>query len=159
MRIISAKPVTTASPASSPSACPPLPDDEALARLETLAAIMPALKPRAKTVLELADGAAFLFARRPIPVDEAAAKLLDDDARKLLENVAGRLSALNEWSLEAIETAVRAAAEDAELGLGKVAQPLRAALTGRTTSPGIFDVLFHLGRDETLGRLADQMES
>ncbi len=135
---------------------PPLPDEQALARLEKIAAIMPALKPRAKTVLELADGAAFLFARRPIPVDEAAAKLLDDDARKLLENVAGRLGALDEWTLEAIETAVRAAAEDAELGLGKVAQPLRAALTGRTTSPGIFDVLFHLGREETLGRLADQ---
>ncbi|MBO9577020.1 MAG: glutamate--tRNA ligase, partial [Sphingobium sp.] len=70
--------------------------------------------------------------------------------------VAERLSALSEWTLEAIETAVRAAAEEAELGLGKVAQPLRAALTGRTTSPGIFDVLFHLGREETLGRLADQ---
>ncbi len=135
---------------------PPLPDAEALARLKTLAAIMPALKPRAKTVLELADGAAFLFARRPIPVDEAAAKLLDDDARTLLENVAGRLGALDEWTLEAIEAVVRAAAEEAELGLGKVAQPLRAALTGRTTSPGIFDVLFHLGQDETLGRLADQ---
>jgi glutamyl-tRNA synthetase len=57
--------------------------------------------------------------------------------------------------METIETAVRAAAEDAGIGLGKVAQPLRAALTGRTTSPGIFDVIFLLGKDETLGRLSD----
>jgi glutamyl-tRNA synthetase len=129
------------------------------ARLHKLADIMPALQPRAKTVIELMDGAAFLFAQRPIPVDEATANLLDDGAHALLKNVAERLSALSEWTLEAIETAVRAAAEEAELGLGKVAQPLRAALTGRTTSPGIFDVLFHLGREETLGRLADQVGS
>jgi glutamyl-tRNA synthetase len=129
------------------------------ARLHKLADIMPALQPRAKTVLELRDGAAFLFAQRPIPIDEAAANLLDDAAHTLLKGVAERLSALSEWTLEAIETAVRAAAEEAELGLGKVAQPLRAALTGRTTSPGIFDVLFHLGREETLGRLADQVRS
>ncbi len=139
---------------------PPLEDAAAAqARLHKLADIMPALKPRAKTVLELLDGAAFLFAQRPIPVDEAASLLLDDAARALLKNVAGRLEALSDWTLEAIETAVRAAAEEAELGLGKVAQPLRAALTGRTTSPGIFDVLFHLGREETLGRLTDQAGS
>ena len=129
------------------------------ARLHKLADIMPALQPRAKTLVELSDGAAFLFAQRPIPVDEAASLLLDDAARALLKNVAGRLEALSGWTLEAIETAIRAAAEEAELGLGKVAQPLRAALTGRTTSPGIFDVLFHLGREETLGRLADQAGS
>ncbi len=126
-------------------------------RLSRITAIMPALKPRAKTVLELADGAAFLFAARPIPVDASAAALLDDNARTLLSSLADRLSALPDWSLETIETAIRAAAEEAGLGLGKLAQPLRAALTGRTTSPGIFDVLFHLGRDETLGRLADQV--
>jgi len=136
---------------------PPLADDTASqARLHRLAAIMPALKPRAKTLLELTDGAAFLFAIRPIPVDEAAAKLLDAAARDLLGTVADRLETLPDWTLEAIETVVRTVAEEAELGLGKVAQPLRAALTGRTTSPGIFDVLFHLGRDETIGRLRDQ---
>jgi len=135
---------------------PPLEGDAADRRLARLTAIMPALKPRAKTVIELADGAAFLFAARPIPVDEAAAKLLDDAARTLLGAVADRLRAAPEWSLETIEAAVRAVAEDAGLGLGKVAQPLRAALTGRTTSPGIFDVLYHLGREETLGRLGDQ---
>ena len=136
---------------------PPLDDAKAAqARLHKLADIMPALKPRAKTLVELRDGAAFLFEQRPIPVDEAAALLLDDGARALLKKVAERLDALSEWTLEGLETPVRAAAEEAGLGLGKVAQPLRAALTGKTTSPGIFDVLFHLGREETLGRLADQ---
>ncbi len=138
---------------------PSLADAEAAqARLHKLADIMPALKPRAKTMLELTDGAAFLFSVRPIPVDEAAGKLLDDNARVLLHSVADRLQQLPEWTLEAIETAIRTVAEEAGIGLGKVAQPLRAALTGRTTSPGIFDVLYHLGRDETLGRLSDQAQ-
>ena len=135
----------------------PLADDAAAqARLHKLAAIMPALKPRAKTLIELAEGAAFLFVQRPIPVDEAAANLLDESSRTLVGTVADHLAARPDWTLEGIETAIRAVAEEAGLGLGKVAQPLRAALTGRTTSPGIFDVLFHLGRDETLGRLHDQ---
>ncbi len=128
----------------------------AQARLDKLTAIMPALKMRAKTLIELTDGAAFLFTARPIPVDEAAAKLLDASSRALLQTVADRLRALPDWTLEAIETAIKSVAEEAELGLGKVAQPLRAALTGRTTSPGIFDVLLHLGRDDALGRLDDQ---
>jgi glutamyl-tRNA synthetase len=123
-----------------------------------LIAVMPTLKPRAKTLLDLADGAAFLFQARPIPVDEAAALLLDDAARALIETAAVRLAALPGWTLEAIETAIRAAAEDAGIGLGKVAQPLRVALTGKTTSPGIFDVILLLGRDEALGRLADQVQ-
>ena len=135
----------------------PLEDNAASqARLHKLAAIMPALKPRAKTLLELTDGAAFLFVSRPIEVEEGAAKLLDDGARTLLATVADRLAPLHDWTLEAIEETVRAVAEEAGLGLGKIAQPLRVALTGRTTSPGIFDVLLHLGRDETLGRLHDQ---
>ncbi|MBT2186951.1 glutamate--tRNA ligase [Sphingobium nicotianae] len=138
---------------------PPLGDNAAAERLHRLIAIMPELQPRAKTVIELLEGAAFLFVARPIPVDEAAAKLLDDNARTLLKTVADRLRALPEWTLEEIETVVRTVAEDAGLGLGKVAQPLRAALTGRTTSPGIFDVLLHLGREETLGRLDDQAQA
>jgi len=138
---------------------PPLEDAAAAqARLHKLADIMGALKPRAKTLLELTEGAAFLFTQRPIPVDEAASKLLDGSARTLLKTVADALAPLAEWTLEGIETAIRTGAEDAGLGLGKVAQPLRAALTGRTTSPGIFDVLYHLGRDETLGRLGDQVQ-
>jgi glutamyl-tRNA synthetase len=120
-----------------------------------LTAAMASLKPRAKTTHELAEGAQFLFVKRPIPIDEAACSLLDGSSAALVTSVADRFRALGEWTMEAIETAVRAAAEDAGIGLGKVAQPLRAALTGRTTSPGIFDVIFLLGKDETLGRLSD----
>ncbi|OYW84774.1 MAG: glutamate--tRNA ligase, partial [Sphingobium sp. 32-64-5] len=116
---------------------------------------MAALKPRAKTLDEIADGALFLFAQRPLTPDEKAGALLDDAGRAVVASCAQALSGVEQWTPEAIEQPVRAVAEEAGLGLGKVAQPLRAALTGRTTSPGIFDVLFLLGRDETLARLAD----
>ena len=138
----------------------PLADENAAKeRLAQLTAIMPALKQRAKTLVELTTGALFLYTKRPIPVDAAAQQLLDQRARILLESAAERLASIPQWSLEEIETAIRSVAEESELGLGKIAQPLRAALTGRTTSPGIFDVLLHLGRDETLARLADQFRN
>jgi glutamyl-tRNA synthetase len=122
---------------------------------DLLAQAMPSLKPRAKTLDEIADGALFLFSQRPLDFDEKAALLLDDAARTLLQTTADALGQVPSWTMEAIEETIRSVAEDAELGLGKVAQPLRAALTGRTTSPGIFDVLFLLGKDETLLRLSD----
>ena len=124
-------------------------------RPDLLRTAMPSLKLRAKSLHELADGARFLFVPRPIPIDAGAQSLLGEDAAPLIRQVADRLGAVATWSLEEIETAIRAAAEDAGIGLGKVAQPLRAALTGRTTSPGIFDVVFLLGKDETLARLSD----
>ena len=119
---------------------------------------MSELKPRAKTLNELAEGASFLVRTRPIDVDEAAAKLLDEPARHLLARARDALAASPEWSAAALDHAVRGAAEQAGVGLGKLAQPLRAALTGRTTSPGIFDVLTLLGREESLARLADQLD-
>ncbi len=125
------------------------------AKIAQLAMALPGLKERAKTLVELKDGAAFLFAERPLTPDEKAAAILDADARALL----GRLNAIlidTEWTVEATEAAVKAFAEAEGLKLGKVAQPLRAALTGRSTSPGIFDVLITLGREESLGRIADQ---
>ncbi|MES2120807.1 MAG: glutamate--tRNA ligase [Pseudomonadota bacterium] len=118
---------------------------------------MPELKARAHTLIELADGARFLFATRPLEVDESAAALLDTDARGLLGAAHKELSALAEWDAASVEAAIRAVAESGGVKLGKLAQPLRVALTGRTTSPGIFDVLALLGRDESLARIADQM--
>ncbi|MDO6413411.1 glutamate--tRNA ligase [Sphingomonas sp. BIUV-7] len=118
---------------------------------------MASLKPRAKNLNELAESAAFLFRTRPLDVDEAAAKLLDGPAHHLLVRARDALAAVDDWSIEALEAAVRLIAEDEGLGLGKVAQPLRAALTGRTTSPGIFDVLVLIGREESLARLSDQI--
>ena len=117
---------------------------------------MAALKPRAKNLNELADGALFLFEKRPLNLDEKAATLLGGDAATLLTQAAGALGDVTDWSVPALEDAVRQVAEKAELGLGKIAQPLRAALTGRSTSPGIFDVLMLLGRDESLARIADR---
>jgi len=126
-------------------------------RRELLARAMPALKPRAANLNELADGAAFLFAVRPLSIDDAARPLLDGDAPALLSRLHAALDALHNWDTETLEDAVRRVAEAAGVKLGQVAQPLRAALTGRKTSPGIFDVLALLGRDESLARIADQM--
>ena len=134
-----------------------------LTRLDDLAkgrllAAMPGLKERAKTLVELADSAYFLVAERPLQLDEKASTILDADARKVLGNLLPRLESVADWSAAAVEAAVRAEAEAAGLKLGKVAQPLRAALTGRATSPGVFDVLSVLGREESLSRIRDQID-
>ena len=124
--------------------------------LDLLARAMPVLKVRAKDVNELAAGAAFLFAQRPLTLEPKAEALLTDEARALLGQINARLAAQDDWSLEALEAALKAMAEELGLGLGKLAQTLRAALTGQSTSPGIFDVLVLLGRDESLARIAAQ---
>ncbi len=117
---------------------------------------MPVLKVRAKDLNELAEGAAFLFATRPLAMSDKAQALLTDEARERLAVIHERLSRESDWTLEALEANLKAMAESLGLGLGKLAQPLRAALTGQTTSPGIFDVLVLLGRDESLGRILAQ---
>lgn len=118
---------------------------------------MPSLKERAKTLLELIDGAAFIFAERPLPIDPKALAQLTPDNRALIGKLLEALTAVTAWSGPATEAALRAFAEANNLKLGAVAQPLRAALTGRTTSPGIFEVLEVLGRDESLARLKEQV--
>ena len=114
---------------------------------------MPHLTVRAKTMIEVADGAGFLFARADPALDAKAAAALDDDGLALIAQLRDRLAKVAEWSVETLETPVRALADERGLKLGKVAQPLRAALTGRSTSPGIFDVLELLGRETSLDRL------
>ncbi len=142
-------------------------DDSRLARLcgsmiggkvdlELLERAMPVLKVRARNLVELAESANFLFTRHPIEISEKAAELLDAESRRRLALVAARLRAENSWTIEALEATTKALAEELELGLGKLAQPLRAALTGSTTSPGIFDVLVLLGREEALARIDAQ---
>ncbi len=132
-------------------------DDIGAAGYDLLRRAMPFLKPRAANLLELADGAGFLFRERPLAMDSDAATLLAGAAPALLAQIHAALDALNDWDTEGLENAVRQVAEAAGVKLGAVAQPLRAALTGRKTSPGIFDVLVLLGRNESLGRIADQM--
>ena len=122
---------------------------------EKLAAALPSLKTRSKTLKELVDGAAFIIAERPLALDEKATKLLTEDARKVLGRLLPRLEAA-EWTASALETEVRSFAEAEGLKLGGVAQPLRAALTGRSVSPPVFDVMAVLGRDEALARIRDQ---
>jgi glutamyl-tRNA synthetase len=120
---------------------------------------MPGLKERAKTLVELADGAAFLFAQRPLALDEKAATLLGEPSRPILAGALKALEAVtDDWSPAATEAAIRAFAEQGGHKLGAVAQPLRAALTGRATSPGVFDVLGVLGREESLARISDQID-
>jgi glutamyl-tRNA synthetase len=127
-------------------------DEEGRARL---LAAMPGLKERAKTLVELADGASFLFALRPLKMDEKAGQILSDGGKEVLADLLPRFEGLGDWSAAALEAEVRAFAEENGHKLGKVAQPLRAALTGRTVSPPVFDVLAVLGREESLGRLRD----
>ena len=118
---------------------------------------MPELKARAHNLNQLADGARFLFVSRPLELDDAATALLAPESRQLLSSIHATLNRVADWDAPSLEAAIREVAEGSGLKLGKVAQPLRAALTGRTTSPGIFDVLALLGRDESLARIADQM--
>ena len=126
-----------------------------LAKLTTL---IPALKERAKTLNELLIGAAFAFKQRPLAMDEKAAKLVEDDGSAILAGVHTHLKLIDEWTLDSLGTAVREFADQQSIKLGKVAQPLRAALTGTTVSPGIFDVLNVLGREESLARISDRMK-
>ena len=119
---------------------------------------MPGLKERAKTLVELADSAAFYMRTRPIRPDDKALRLLDDIGRNSLGGLGKALAAVQDWRHTALEAEARRYAEQAGLALGKVAQPIRAALTGSTVSPPIFEVMEILGRDETLARIADAAE-
>ncbi len=123
--------------------------------LDLLVAALPGLRPRAKTVNDLVAAASFYFANRPLSLDEKASKLLTEEARGVLSQVHSRLAAAESWRMEELEAAVREFAVEQGLKLGQVAQPLRASLTGTTASPGIFEVLSVLGREESLGRIQD----
>ena len=124
---------------------------------QQLLAAMPSLKERAKTLIDLIDGAYFLLADRPVGLDDKATGLLTPEARALLREIEPELARVAPWTTEATEQAVRTFAERKGVKLGAIAQPLRAALTGRTTSPGIFEVLIVLGKSESLARIADQV--
>ena len=122
-----------------------------------LEAAMPGLKPRAETLVALAENARFYVETPPLPMTAKARKLLDPDSRRRLDALAERLAAVDPWSEANIEACLRTFAEAAEMQFGKIAQPLRAALTGSTVSPGIFEVAAILGRDAVLARLSPGM--
>lgn len=118
-------------------------------------AAMPGLKERARTLVELLDSASYLYAARPLLLEPKAGQLLDADARARLGRLRPALEQVEPWGVETVEAAVRAFAEAEGAKLGQVAQPLRAALTGKSTSPGLFDVMAVLGREECLARISD----
>jgi glutamyl-tRNA synthetase len=120
-----------------------------------LLAAMPALKERAKTLIELLDSSRFLWADRPLVIEDKAKALITPEARKLLAALADKFKTMGDWTAAGTEAAVRELAEESGVKLGALAQPLRAALTGRSTSPGIFEVLELLGKDESLARIKD----
>lgn len=139
---------------------PELPDAAAVApRFEQvkdrIRAIMPGLKERAKTLIELIDSSRFLFAERPLKLEDKAKAILSPEARAILKRAIPGLEA-TDWNPAALNAAVRALAEREQVKLAAIAQPFRAALTGKSTSTGIFDVLTALGKEESLARLRDQ---
>jgi glutamyl-tRNA synthetase len=129
---------------------------DAVARSRLLAG-MPGLKPRAKTLVELAEAARFYVAPRPLPLDDKARRALVDAKGTLGEAMTALVAV--EWQAEALEGALRRLAETAGAKLGAIAQPVRAALTGSTVSPPLFEIMAVLGREETLARLHDAAAS
>jgi len=126
-------------------------------RRAQLLAAMPGLKERAKTLVELMDNAHFIFATRPLILDDKAAALLDAGGKDILKDFVPMLETCLEWQAAPLQIRAREWAEEKGMKLGSLAQPLRAALTGRTTSPGIFEVMEVLGREESLRRIQDQV--
>ncbi|HVY99354.1 MAG TPA: glutamate--tRNA ligase [Dongiaceae bacterium] len=123
--------------------------------LDRLRRAMPGLKARAKTLKELAENAAFYVTPRPIALADKAKALLTPEAKTLLAKLATELAKTGDWSAVGLEALVRGFVEAEQVKLGQVAQPLRAALAGSTTSPGIFEVMEILGQSECLGRIGD----
>ncbi len=131
-------------------------NDECRAQFVTL---MPALKERAKTLLDLLSGARFLFADLPVTVEEKALSVLDKEdgeARKMLADLIPTLESIETWSLEVIDQTVRDFIADNDLKMGKVMQPIRVAATGTTTAPGVFEIMHVLGKQECISRIRSQ---
>ncbi|EJF85574.1 glutamate--tRNA ligase [Candidatus Bartonella washoeensis] len=126
-------------------------------RRDQFLAAIPHLKERSKTLCELIDNASFIFRQRPLLLDEKAQSILAQNGQTFLESIYLILKACPNWDAKTLDETLRYYAQTQDLKLGAVAQPLRAALTGRATSPGVFDVLVLLGRDESLNRINDQL--
>jgi glutamyl-tRNA synthetase len=118
-----------------------------------LSKAMPGLKPRAKTLLELADAAVFYVHPIPLPLDAKAGKALNEDGKKCLDQLKVILSELSDWTEEQIDSSLRSFAESQELKLGQVFQPLRAALTGTMNSPSVTEVAYTLGQEMVIERI------
>lgn len=129
--------------------------DTYVERREWLIAAMPHLKERAKTLVDLHKSAAFLLTERPLALDEKATKALDGPGKELLVEILATLEAAPEWTRDVLEASIQGIADKRDLKFGKVAQPVRAALTGTTASPSIFEIFLILGCQESLARIRD----
>ena len=125
------------------------------ANKETVIAALPALKTRAKTIVELVKSAEFIYPSRPLQFEDKAKAAIEGESLEILRELQPALEGINDWSHDGIDQALRAFAEQKELKFGKVAQPLRAAVTAKNASPGCFDVLLLLGKEESLSRLSE----
>lgn len=114
------------------------------------------LKNRAKNLIDLANSAEFLFMERPLVIEPKAEKSLDEDGRVLLGKIHTTLNNVTDWKSDIINQEITSFVEKEEIGFGKIAQPLRAALTGSNVSPGIAEVIEWLGKDESLARIKQQ---
>ena len=128
-------------------------------KTQRITAAMDTLKPRSKTLKDIAEQSQYLLANRPLSITGKAKKSLKNDALDHLQALSLRLSALDYkvWTAETIQTCLQSYAEEQGIGFGKIGQPLRAALTGGLPSPDLSQVLYLLGRDETLGRIKDTL--
>ena len=132
------------------------PENALLWRLELL---LPSLKPRANNLLEIAENALFLFLPRTLVLDKKALKIITPASREIIADLVPELAALDDWSQESLESLVHGFCDSHSLKMGMVAQPIRALLTGKAVSPGIFEVMLSLGREESLDRLGDIAEN
>jgi glutamyl-tRNA synthetase len=128
------------------------------AEQDLLVKAMPLLKEKAKTLGDLAKGTQFLFNQRPLAFDEKATKILDENSIEILKSLMPSLQKLAEWNADQLSQTVRDFCDLEELKLGKVAQPIRCAVAGTPTAPGVFEVMELFGKNETLARIADQLE-
>jgi glutamyl-tRNA synthetase len=124
-----------------------------------IAKVIPSLNERAKTLVEMAEKSTFYFKKEVVFDEKAKTKFLNADAKPLLEKVIAGLSQLENFSTEEIETLFKKIVEEEGTKLGKLAQPVRVALTGTTVSPGIYDVILLLGKDQTLARLNNALQT
>jgi glutamyl-tRNA synthetase len=122
-----------------------------------VAAAVPLLKKRAKTIKELADYARFLIAELPLHMDEVAAAALKDDVKLRLQRLHARLASTEAWDAASLGSTLKAFATDEGVGLGQIGPGLRAALTGGTPAPDLGQALEMLGREEALARISDQV--
>lgn len=114
------------------------------------------LKNRAKNLIDLAESAKFLFMARPFEIVPKAAKALNENGKEILAKIHSDLTNVTDWNRDSLQKLIEDFVEREEIGFGKVAQPLRAALTGSNVSPGISEVLDWLGKEESLTRIKDQ---